>query len=297
MVSERLNRVAEVIVAGICWIVIETDDGGLLGSSFVAPADTPVPTCRPAESRNTMLHWICCPPNGAVTDRTRGSERIRPPSLIEPVIGSSVTAPSTLASRLQETAVTGNVDAWLLSIDTVTVAGYVRLTSFSITHGATIVSAHSSASVATSPSTSMTSSTSPITGIAASTADSPSTPATAAPILPQAGAFSGVKSTFGIPAASGSRRLKMFGPLTAALALPAATSTATASPTGSPSARMASKMATPALASSEVGSLMAMNAVAALRSVTREKTVRPMVRMPVSSAGTRTSSCGAILPG
>ena len=54
----------------------------------------------------------------------------------------------------------------------------------------------------------------------------------------------------------------MFGPLTAALALPAATSTATASPTGSPSARMASKMATPALASSEVGSLMAMNAVA-----------------------------------
>jgi hypothetical protein len=99
-----------VIVAGSCVIEIGTAEAGLAESSLGNCAETPVPTCLPDASSATTLHWISLPPNGAVTDSCNGSERSVPPSLIVPVIGSRLNAPSISASSRQDLAVVGKVE-------------------------------------------------------------------------------------------------------------------------------------------------------------------------------------------
>src|SRR6476646_9372238 len=100
------------------------------------------------------------PPNGAVTVTVIGSDRRTPFGFTVPVTGSNTTAPSTDAVKLHDRAVAGNVESGGLTDRLIViVAWYVNVTSFSITHGETIVSEQASANVIASPTAATVAST------------------------------------------------------------------------------------------------------------------------------------------
>ena len=123
MVSARSNRVVALIGTGSSVMVNATVDGGLFGSLFVYDADTPVPTWLPPASMTTKLHWMVLAAERRGDRQHQVGRPVRPPTLIVPVIGDRVAAPSILASSCQDAAVDGHVASSSLSRDMVIVAG------------------------------------------------------------------------------------------------------------------------------------------------------------------------------